>query len=85
MPSSLSQDKVECVKVKLAFGLPANVIAKQTNVSLHSVYRICRNIVLSGCHKGEDYGLQGKTIDGWWGFTVKRQIEVGRNDELQAK
>jgi len=48
MPSALSKEKVECVKVKLVLGLPADVIAQQTNVSLDSIYRICHNIVLNG-------------------------------------
>jgi len=60
MPSALSQEKVECVKVKLALGLPADVIAQQTNVSLRSVYRICRNIVLNGTPRAPKVVHQGR-------------------------
>ena len=60
MPSALSQEKAECVKVKLALGLPADVIGKQTNVSLRSVYRICRNIVLNGTPRAPKVVHQGR-------------------------
>jgi len=59
MPSALSPEKVECVKVKLALGLPADVIAQQTNVSLRSVYQICRNIVLNGAPRAPKVVHQG--------------------------
>ena len=60
MPSALSQEKVEYVKVKLALGLPADVIAQQINVSLRSVYRICRNIVLNGTPRAPKVVHQGR-------------------------
>ena len=60
MPSALSQEKVEYVKVKLALRLPADVIAQQTNVSLRSVYRICHNIVLNGTSRAPKVVHQGR-------------------------